>query len=302
MHIRATYLLNLLLAAITLTGCGPNQTNVQTGNECQELFVGIGTEPEGLDPHIVTGTTEHYVMLSLLEGLTTVHPKTLETEPGVAKSWDISEDGLHYTFYFDPEAKWSNGDPVTSNDFVFSYERILTPALGGPYAYMLYSIKNAEAFNKGKITVFSEVGVKAPNPQTLTIELESPTPYLLSLTTHFTWWPVHPPTVLAHGSMSDRITKWTKPVNFVGNGPFTLKSWRLNHSIAVEKNPYYRDADNVKLNSIHFLPVSLDTEERAFRAKQLHVTSSVPIPRIDWYREHATPRIRFDPYLGVYYY
>lgn len=302
MLIRATLLLNFLLVSIALTGCGQNQSNVQTGNAEQELYIGIGTEPEGLDPHLVTGVTEHYVMLSLLEGLVTVHPETLEIEPGAAKSWEISDDGLSYTFHLDPEAKWSNGDTVTSGDFMFSHERILTPALGGPYAYMLYSIKNAEAFNKGEIEDFSEVGVKAPDPQTLIYELEAPTPYFLSLSTHFTWWPVYPPTVLAHGSMTSRITKWTKPGNFVGNGPFTLKTWRLNHSIKVKKNPHYRDADNVRLNGIHFLPVSLDTEERAFRAEQLHITSTVPIPRIDWYREHAPQRLRFDSYLGVYYY
>lgn len=291
-----------VIALLALTACGPEQSNVRTGNAEQKLYIGIGTEPEGLDPHLVTGVTEHYVLLSLLEGLTTVHPKTLEIEPGVAERWEVSEDGLHYTFHLDPEARWSNGDLVTSGDFLFSFERILTPALGAPYAYMLYSIKNAEAFNKGELTDFAEVGVKAPDPRTLTFELESPTPYFLSLSTHYTWWPVHPPSVLAHGGMTDRISKWTKPGNFVGNGPFALKTWRLNHSIEVEKNAHYRDAEAVRLNGIHFLPIAMDTEERAFRADQLHVTSTVPIPRIDWYRKNAPDRLHFDTYLGVYYY
>lgn len=285
-----------------LAACDPEQSNVRTGNAAQELYIGIGTEPEGLDPHLVTGVTEHYVLLSLLEGLTTVHPKTLEIEPGVAERWEVSGDGREYTFYLDPEARWSNGDPVTSDDFLFSFERILTPELGAPYAYMLYSIQNAEAFNKGKLTDFGEVGVRAPDPRTLQFTLESPTPYFLSLSTHYTWWPVHPPTVLAHGGMADRISKWTKPDNFVSNGPFALKTWRLNHSIEVEKNAYYRDAHAVRLNAVHFLPISMDTEERAFRADQLHITSTVPIPRIDWYRENAPERLRFDTYLGVYYY
>ena len=290
------------LALLILTACGPEQSNVRIGNENQELYIGIGTEPEGLDPHLVTGVTEHYVLLSLLEGLTTVHPRTLEIEPGVAERWEVSEDGLRYTFHLDPAARWSNGDPVTSGDFLFSFERILTPALGAPYAYMLYSIKNAEAYNQGELSDFGAVGVKAPNPRTLTFELEAPTPYFLSLSTHYTWWPVHPPSVLAHGGMTDRISEWTKPGNFVGNGPFALKTWRLNHSIEVEKNTYYRDADAVRLNGIHFLPISMDTEERAFRADQLHITSTVPIPRIDWYREKAPDRLHFDTYLGVYYY
>lgn len=296
------YLPSLALLALLFSGCGERQSNVEQGNAAQELYIGIGTEPEGLDPHLVTGVTEHYVLLSLLEGLTTVHPKTLAIEPGVAERWEISEDGLRYTFHLDPVARWSNGDPVTAGDFMFSFERILTPALGAPYAYMLYSIKNAEAFNKGELSDFAEVGVKAPDPRTLTFELEAPTPYFLSLSTHYTWWPVHPPTVLAHGGMTDRISKWTKPGNFVGNGPFALKTWRLNHSIEVEKNPHYRASDSVRLNGIHFLPIAIDAEERAFRADQLHITSTVPIPRIDWYRENAPDAMHFNTYLGVYYY
>ena len=138
MPIRATLLSTILLYALALAGCGPSQTNVQSGNQRQELYIGIGNEPSGLDPHLVTGVPEHYVLLSLFEGLTTYHPITLEVEPGVAQSWDISEDGLNYTFHLDPNARWSNGDIMSSNDFLFSFERILTPTLGAPYAYMLY--------------------------------------------------------------------------------------------------------------------------------------------------------------------
>ena len=174
MHLR---LYILLLACAGLAGCGQNQSNVEKGNAEQELYIGIGTEPEGLDPHIVTGVTEHYILLSLFEGLTTVHPETLAIEPGVALSWDISEDGLRYTFKLDPEARWSNGDPLTAEAFLFAYERILTPAMGAPYAYMLYCIRGAEAFNKGELSDFAEVGLSSPEPYTLIIDLEAPTPY-----------------------------------------------------------------------------------------------------------------------------
>ena len=292
----------ILLACASLAGCGQNQSNVEKGNAEQELYIGIGTEPEGLDPHIVTGVTEHYVLLSLFEGLTTVHPETLAIEPGVALNWDVSKDGLRYTFYLDPEARWSNGDPLTAEAFLFAYERILTPAMGAPYAYMLYCIRGAEAFNKGELTDFAKVGLSSPDPHTLIIDLEAPTPYLLSLPTHYTWFPLHKPTVLANGGMTTRISKWTKPGNMVSNGPFTLETWRLNHSIYVIKNPYYNAAETVQLEGIHFLPIATDAEERAFRADQLHLTSTVPIPRIDWYRENQPERMRFDTYLGVYYY
>ncbi len=292
----------LCLSLCISTSCVKQQSNVERGNQAQELYIGIGTEPEALDPHIVTGVTEHYVLLSLLEGLVTRNPATLAIEPGVASSWTLSEDGLRYTFQLDANARWSNGDQVTANDFLFAFERILSPALGAPYAYMLHSMRGAKAFNSGEFKDFSKVGASASDPLTLVIELNSPTPYFLGLLTHYTWWPVHPPTVLKHGSMTDRISDWTKPQHFVGNGPFALKSWRLNAGIEVTKNQHYRDARNVRLNGIHFLPIEGDAEERAFRTGHIHLSSTIPTHRIEWYQTHAANNIRFDTYLGTYYY
>ena len=292
----------IIWAGLLLSSCSKKQTNLERGNLERELYIGIGAEPAALDPQITTGLTEYSVLLSLLEGLTTLNPKTMQVEPGVAKSWEISADGLRYTMYFDPLACWSNGDPVTSNDFLFSFERILSPALGAPYAYMLYPIKQAKAFHTGKIKDFTQVGLSAPDASTLVIELESPTPYLLSLMTHNTWWPVHPPTILKFGSMTSRISKWTKAGNFVGNGPYQLREWRLNSQIYVTRNLHYRKADLVKLNGMHFLPIESETEERAFRAGQLHLTSTVPVHRIDWYRNNYPESLHLDTALGVYYY
>ena len=290
----------LLLVAVC--ACSKHQTNVERGNENGELYLGIGAEPAALDPHLTTGLTEYSVMLALLEGLTTLNPETMAVEAGVARSWTVSDDRLRYTFYFDSEARWSNGDRVTPQDFIFSFERILSPALGAPYAYMLYPMRGAEAFHRGQNSDFASVGVSAPDAHTLVIELESPTPYFLSMLAHNTWWPVHPPTILAHGGMTDRISKWTKPGNFVGNGPFILKRWRLNNGIHAVRNPHYREHSKVALNGLHFLPIAVQSEERAFRAGHLHLTSSVPIHRIDWYRENQPERLRFDTALGVYYY
>ncbi len=290
----------LLLVAVC--ACSKHQTNVERGNENGELYLGIGAEPAALDPHLTTGLTEYSVMLALLEGLTTLNPETMAVEAGVARSWTVSDDRLRYTFYFDPEARWSNGDRVTPQDFIFSFERILSPTLGAPYAYMLYPMRGAEAFHRGQNSDFASVGVSAPDAHTLVIELESPTPYFLSMLAHNTWWPVHPPTILEHGGMTDRISKWTKPGNFVGNGPFILKRWRLNNGIHAVRNPHYREHSKVALNGLHFLPIAVQSEERAFRAGHLHLTSSVPIHRIDWYRENQPERLRFDTALGVYYY
>lgn len=292
----------LLCALCVLCGCDSRRTNVERGNAARELYFGIGTEPAGLDPHLITGLTELHVTVALFEGLATFNSETSELEPGVARSWEISEDGLTYTFHIDPKARWSNGDRVTSQDFLYSFQRILSPALGGPYAYMLFDMKHAEAFNKGELKDFSKVGARAPDEATLVIEIKQPTPYFLSLLTHYTWWPVHPPTIEKHGGMTERISEWTKPENFVGNGPFTLESWRINSSLFAKKNPLYRDPDSVWLNGIHFLPIQVDTEERAFRAGHLHLTSTVLPHRIDWYRKNMPERMRFDTALGVYYY
>ena len=296
--------LKVLLATLSIISisCDSRQSNVERGNAAGELYFGLGTEPSGIDPHLITGLTELYVTLAFFEGLVTYKSETMEIIPAVAERWVVSEDGRTYTFFFDPEARWSNGDPVRAEDFLFSFERILSPAFGGAYAYMLYDMKNAEAFNKGEISDFENVVCRAVDSATLEIELENPTPYFLSLLTHCTWWPVHPPTIMKHGGMTARISKWTKPENFVGNGPFTLEHWRVNSSIYAKKNPHFRAPEIVKLNGIHFLPIALDAEERAFRTGHLHMTSTVLPHRIEWYRHNMPERMRFDTALGVYYY
>ncbi|MGC6506561.1 MAG: peptide ABC transporter substrate-binding protein [Coraliomargaritaceae bacterium] len=295
-------LLSAVIVSLLVVSCSRPSTNVEYGNQNDELFIGIGTEPAALDPHITTGLTEYSVMLALFEGLTTLDPQTMAVQPGVAQSWDISDDGLNYTFYLDPLARWSNGDPVTAKDFLFSIQRILSPGLGAPYAYMLYPIEGAEAYNKGESVDFSTVGVRASGPAILQIKLAAPTPYFLGLLAHNTWWPVHPPTILQHGGMTERISKWTKPENFVGNGPYTLEKWQLNYGITARKNDHYRKAKEAKLKRIHFLPIEMQTEERAFRAGHLHITSSVPVHRIDWYKKERPEQLRVDTALGTYYY
>jgi len=288
--------------ALLLCGCEPRLTNVERGNASRELYYGIGTEPAGLDPHLITGLVEMSVTTALFEGLVTLDGETSMIEPGVAQSWKVSDDGTTYTFSFDPEARWSSGDPVTPDDFLYAFERILSPRLGAPYSKMLYVMKNAEAFNKGELGDFSQVGAHAPDASTLVIELEQPTAYFLELLTHCTWWPVHPPTIEKHGGMTARISDWTKPGNFIGNGPFTLERWRINSAIFAKKNPQYRDPDSVWLNGVHFLPIQVDAEERAFRAGHLHLTSTVLPHRIEWFRQNMPERMRFDPALGVYFY
>lgn len=294
----------ILAAVLSLaSGCTRPETRVQKGDRDGILHFGSLSEPTALDPHVVTGVTEHNIISALLEGLVTEDPVTLKPMPGTAERWEVSDDARCYTFHLRSDARWSNGDPVTATDFVFSFRRILTPALGAPYAYMLYCIENAAAYNKGESTDFEQVGVKAIDDKTLNITLHTPVPYFLSLLNHTSWFPVHPPTILAHGAIGDIGTDWTSPENFVGNGPFILSTWHANKHIIVTRSDTYYDRTNVHLNAIYFYPIGDQTiEERAFRSGQLHITGTIPADRIDYYREHRPDVLRLDPYLGCYYY
>jgi len=292
-----------LLAMILFAGCGKRETRVEFGNREQVLFRGNGTEPAELDPHIVTGVTEHHLIMSLLEGLVTEDPVDLHPVPGVAERWDVSEDGRVYTFHLRKDAKWSNGEPVTAQDFWESYKRILTPTLASEYAYMHFVVVNAEAYNRGEITDFDEVGYKVLDDYTFQITLANSTPYFLSLMNHSSWFPVHLPTVRKYGEPYKRGNKWTRPGHYVGNGSFVLDQWKVNAVVTVKKSPTYWDRDRVRLNEIRFYPIeSADTEERAFRSGQLHVTETIPLSKIQVYKTKQPEMLRIDPYLGVYFY
>jgi oligopeptide transport system substrate-binding protein len=286
-----------------LPGCGKRETRVDAGIRDQVLHVGNGTEPQDLDPHTITGDIEHSIVMSLIEGLITEAPDDLHPVPGVAETWDISPDGTIYTFHFRHNARWSNGEPVTAQDFAGSFERMLLPELAAEYSYMLFPMKNAEAFNKGELKDFSQVGAKVLDEHTLQITLHSATPYFLSLLTHNSWFPVHLPTVKKFGGIADRSNRWTLPGNFVGNGAFRLKEWKLNGYVLVEKSPTYWDSANVRLNKIYFYPTeNIDAEERAFRAGMLHITKDVPQTKIEVYKRDHPELIRCEPILTTYYY
>ncbi len=278
-------------------------TPKDVASEEQILLTGIGAEPRGLDPQLTTSAGAQRIHYALFEGLVRLDDITLEAKPGVAERWDISEDGLEWTFHFNPEARWSNGDPVTAHDFVFSYERMLTVEFGAENSYMLYGIENAESFHKKEIDDFSKVGVKALNARTLRIKLQRPVPYLLSLMCHQSWYPVHPPTILKHGTMTSRNARWTRPGEHVSNGPFKLKLWRLNDRFVVERNPYYHDADKVRLNEIVFLPISdLNTEDRAFWSGQIHNSYTIPPNKARYYVAEKPKEFTNHKEIGTYYY
>jgi oligopeptide transport system substrate-binding protein len=302
MRVYRSFIIAACLGAL-LSACGAGESNVASGNRTGFLHYGNGAEPQGLDPHVVTGVPENHIVRALFEGLAVKNPITLEPEPGVAERWEISEDGTVYTFYINPNAKWSNGESMTASDYVWSWNRALHPDTGSLYAYMLYPIVNSEAYSKRESTDLSEVGVKALDDLTLQVTLNAPTPYFLQLMDHYSTFAVHPETLLKHGKMTDRYTPWTRVGNIISNGPFTLEEWSLNRRIIVEKSEHYWDRDNVSLNGVYFYPTeNVVSEERMFRAEQLHYAQTVPLDKIPVYRERENSPYVQAPYLGTYYY
>jgi len=267
------------------------------------LNFGNGTEPQDLDPQVVTGVPENKIINALFEGLVAEGPTGADTVPGVAARWEISPDRLTYTFFLRPDAKWSNGESVTAADFIASFRRILTPSLAAEYAYKLYVVAGAEEFNRGKFTDFAKVGFSAPDPLTLRFQLHSPAPFLIEALKHYSWFPVHLPTIAKFGDPARKGSPWTRPENFVGNGPFVLKEWRPNQRIVVTRSPTYWDRATVKLDTINFLPTeSIDTEERMFRTGQVDRTNELPNTKIDTYKRDFAASYRQDPYYGVYFF
>lgn len=300
-------LLTLILStsALVFSGCGERESAVDIATRDGIFLLNNGAEPRDLDPHVVTGMPENRVIKGLLEGLVAEHPTTSEKiVPGMAERWESNEDNSVWTFHL-REAYWSNGDRVTAGDFVYAYQRILNPEFGAPYASMLFRVRNAEAFNKGEVTDFSEVGFRVLDPAVLQVELDGPTPYFPLMLIHYTWFPVHPPTIDKFDAFARRDSGWTRPEAYVGNGPFVLKEWKPNQRIIIEKSPSYWDADSVALNGIHFFPVQdTQTENRMYQTGQLHKTNGVPYNLRDRYRAENNPALREDPmfatgYLGL---
>ncbi|MCC5025467.1 MAG: hypothetical protein J6386_22985 [Candidatus Synoicihabitans palmerolidicus] len=220
---------SLALTCIALagfTGCGSRETNVASGDATQTLHFGNLSEPTDLDPHVITSLQDFNIVLSLFEGLTQYDPQDSHATPGVATHWEPSADLKTWTFHLRPDAKWSNGDPVTAEDFAYAYQRMLSPKFASEYAYMLFCLDGAEAYLSDESTDFATVGVKVVDDHTLQLQLAYPVPCLPDLIAHASWDPVHKATIETYGAMDQRGSRWTRPGNLVGNGPFVLSAWK----------------------------------------------------------------------------
>ncbi|MGB5292335.1 MAG: peptide ABC transporter substrate-binding protein [Lysobacterales bacterium] len=261
----------------------------------QELHRDNGQEPQTLDPHLAEGLPAAHILRDLFEGLTAESPEG-RIIPGAAMRWNISRDGKTYTFYLRRDAYWSNGDPVTAEDFVFGLRRSANPATGSKYAQVLLPIENAAEVLSGELPP-EQLGVTAMDEFTLQISMRDPTPYFLALLSHSSTYPVHPANVQEHGSA------FSRPGNLVSNGAYVLDEWVIRSRISLLKNKKYWDADNVILEKVNYYPFEdQSTALKRFRAGKLHWTSEVPNNQFKWLQKHYPDELVISPWLGSYYF
>jgi len=282
-----------LILGLAVTGCGisPNPTGIPAAKEMKISF-NSGAEPKTLDPQISDGVPEAIMELNMFEGLTRLDKDNV-AQLAIASSVDVSADGLIYTIKL-KDTKFNNGDALTAADFKASWLHALDPAAASTYAYQLFYIKNAEAYNanNGKV---EDVGIKVVDPKTLEIALEAPCPYFKALLAFPTYFPVDQKNVQAHKNWN------TDAVTFVSNGPFMMKSWSHNDKIILLKNPNYWDATNVKLTELDFnLIEDGKASTTAFEAGQLDGTYNLMPEDIVRFKKDGT--LKQAPQLGTYFY
>jgi oligopeptide transport system substrate-binding protein len=274
-----------------LAGCGPGAPKHIDPPGQMTLYRGNAAEPETLDPSLAMGNYEDNIMGDLMVGLLTYDARS-QPVPGMAESWQTSKDGLTWTFKL-RDAQWSDGTPVTAQDFVFAWRRILDPKTAGKYAYFLYVIKNAQAINNGKLPL-TALGVQALDDHTLKITLEHPAPYLLQMVAHMTMYPEPRPVVEAKGNA------WTRPGNYVSNGPYVLKEWIPNDHITLVKNPKFYDATHVRVTKVVFYPTTdYNAALQRLRAGELDEQDALPSKKILWLRANMPELMHPVPQLTV---
>ena len=239
-------LILIFLVMTLVSGCGRPPDRA-------DLVVINGGEPDTIDPAKIRGQPEGRIAYSLFEGLTR-YTVGGDTEPGIAERWEISADGLKYTFHLRPGTQWSNGEPITSADFVWSWLRALREP-EAEYKYQFYYIRGAEPYGEAKDNASrppdDSVAIRAPDAQTLVIELNNPTPFFVDLCAFYTLMPIHRTSVEAAEKAG---VSWLRPGMLINNGPFLFTEWRLNDRIRLTRNPRYWDAANVRLNTVDVLP------------------------------------------------
>jgi oligopeptide transport system substrate-binding protein len=293
----------LPLAAAVIAGCdgarqGPDEvptvSTIRVGTTLaadQTLRRALDAMPRSLDPSLLTDVDAQKVTDDLFEGLTAVGIDG-GVVPGVASSWEVSADGRNWVFHLRPEARWSNGDAVTSADFIFAWRRQVDPRTGSEYAQALAPIVGAMAIAKGHAPPAS-LGVEAPDPLTVQIALNSPTPYLLFLLSDSFMQPLHRATLERWGE------HWTRPEHWVSNGPFVLEEMVIGNRITLAKNPRYWGAAGVRPTRVVYLPLDTLAQVSRFMAGDIDMTSIFPDSQFKWLKSRLGEQVVTGPYIGI---
>ena len=259
------------------------------------LHRGLPADPESVDPQKARSTQAGDVLRDIGEGLLG-YSATGDLVPGVAESWTISDDGLTYTFKLRDDARWSNGDPVTAGDFVYSLRRLVDPATAAFYASSIAVVDNAEAIIAGELPP-DQLGVEAIDERTLVLRLARPAPYLLSLLTSPATFPVHAGSIGTHGEA------FTRPGNLLSNGAYQLAAWTPGSVLALSRNEHYWNNAATAIDEVRYHVLTQGvTELNRYRAGELHITSTVPPDNFAQVRDEYGDELRVAPYLGIYYY
>jgi oligopeptide transport system substrate-binding protein len=261
----------------------------------QTVTRGNGEEPQTLDPHRAEGVPAANILRDLFEGLTTEAPDG-DIIPGAAIRWNISRNAKTYTFYLRRDMQWSNGDPVTADDFVFSLRRAASPETASPSATMLLPIRNAREVLADELPM-EDLGIALLDEFTLQITLTGPTPYFLGLLTHPVTYPVN------RRNLEEFGDEFSRPGNLVSNGAYVLGDWKHRVSIELEKNPFYREAENTIVDRVIFLPIEdVSVEITQFRSGALDWTNEVPNNQFAWLKRHYPDELIISPWMGSYFF
>ncbi len=263
--------------------------------EDQTVIRGNGEEPQTLDPHQAEGVPSANILRDLFEGLTTEAPDG-DIIPGAAIRWNISRDARTYTFYLRRDMRWSNGDPVTADDFVFSLRRAASPATASPSASMLLPIQNAREVLADELPV-EDLGIALLDEYTLQITLTGPTPYFLGLLTHPVAYPVN------RRNLEEFGDEFSRPGKLVSNGAYVLRDWQHRVSVELEKNPLYREAENTLVDRVIFMAIEdVSVEVTRFRSAALDWTNTVPNNQFAWLQRNYPDELVISPWTGSYFF
>lgn len=287
--------LAVVLAAAWLISATAGCAREPVASAAHILLRGNGPEPDSLDPQKARSVEAHVVLRDLYECLTSL-AKDAGTAPGVAKTWEASPDGLTYTFHLRDNARWSNGDRVTSDDFVFALRRLVDPATASQYAQLIDVVENAPAIVAGRAAP-ATLGVAAPDDATVVVRLSAPAPYLPGLLSFPSTCPVHRPTLEREGA------RFTKPGVMVSNGAFVLEGWVAGSTISVVRNRKYWNDAATRLDGVKYLQIADESAEfTRYRAGDLHVTAVVPRGQYDIVKRDYAAELHISPQLSTYYY